>query len=101
MMKIIKTANASMKTNRAWLLDSVCTAHLCGDRDHFNSFEASDKARLNLASEASAEIKGKGVVHVSVANDCGHRLMEFKDPLSGYICTGFKDELSLDCKKYK
>ncbi|XP_071578287.1 uncharacterized protein [Temnothorax nylanderi] len=68
-------------TNRAWLLDSGCTAHLCGDEELFESIDESSKAKLNLASQASAEVKGKGVVRVSVASDSGHRLIEFKDTL--------------------
>lgn len=73
--------NSATISNRAWLLDSGCTTHLCGDKERFKLIEKSDKVKLNLASEAFAEVKGKGVVHVSVASDKGPRLIEFKDTL--------------------
>lgn len=72
-----KTETAS----RAWILDSGCTRHLCGDKNLFKTFIATSKTKLNLASQASAEVKGKGVVHVSVANDSGDELVEFKETL--------------------
>lgn len=53
-------------TNRAWLLDSGCTAHLCGDEELFESINDSSKIKLNLASQASAEVKGNDVVSVAV-----------------------------------
>lgn len=67
--------------NRAWILDSGCTTHLCGDPERFLSISESPRMKLNLASQACAEVRGKGTVRVSVINDDSQKVIEFKDTL--------------------
>ncbi|CAD6208554.1 GSCOCG00010547001-RA-CDS, partial [Cotesia congregata] len=67
--------------NRAWLLDSGCTAHLCGDQECFKSMSESSNIKLILASQASTQVKGKGVVHLPVSSSSGYKVYEFKDTL--------------------
>lgn len=67
--------------SKAWLLDSGCTTHLCGDEDRFQSIGKCENGRLNLASQACAEVKGRGIVTMSVASNRGPRVIEFKDTL--------------------
>lgn len=45
-------------TNKISILQSRYTAHLCGDKALFQSLCDSSKAKLILASKASAEVKG-------------------------------------------
>lgn len=68
-------------SNRAWILDSGCTAHMCGDRNMFISMNMTTMAKLNLASQESTNIEGKGIVHLQVSNNSGSRLIELKDTL--------------------
>lgn len=78
------TATDSEKSSRAsmaWILDSGCTAHLCGDLSLFKSICKSTDCRLNLASHASAEVKGKGVVNISALCEKESRVIEFHNTL--------------------
>lgn len=68
-------------TIRPWILNSSCTAHLCGDKDSFKYLNASTYGKINLASQASNKIKGKGTVGLSVANGKDLRSVEFLDTL--------------------
>ncbi|XP_077277166.1 uncharacterized protein LOC143905554 [Temnothorax americanus] len=54
--------------SRGWILDSGCTAHLCGDKSLFSSLDSSRRGRLSLASEASTTVEGKGAVKLPVSN---------------------------------
>lgn len=74
------SANTSVP-DRAWLLDSGCTAHLCGDYDRFDTMSESSNVKLNLASQASTQVKGRGIVHLPVSSNNGYKLFEFKDTL--------------------
>ncbi|XP_036345982.1 uncharacterized protein LOC118755242, partial [Rhagoletis pomonella] len=69
------------RANHTWVLDSGCTAHLCGDVSSFSFISKSSKAKLNLASQACADVKGKGIVQLRVAGDDGERQIEFKNTL--------------------
>lgn len=64
-------------SRRPWLLDSGCTTHLCGEKDLFEDFESFSKVKLNLASQASAEVIGKGVVKLQVSD----QIFQFKNTL--------------------
>ena len=66
---------------KSWILDSGCTAHLCGDKDRFEWVSDSIGGKLNLASNASTNVEGKGIVRVSAANDQGNKLVEFRETL--------------------
>uniref|UniRef100_W8B6G9 Retrovirus-related Pol polyprotein from transposon TNT 1-94 n=1 Tax=Ceratitis capitata TaxID=7213 RepID=W8B6G9_CERCA len=71
-----------IRGRRAWILDSGCTAHLCGDKYMFKMMKMSPKAKLNLASQqASADVRGKGSVHLSVIGADGQRVAEFQNTL--------------------
>lgn len=61
-------------------MNSECITDLCGDGKLFRSMGDSLKTRLKT-SDASAEIKGKGVVHISVSSDKGKKVLEYKDTL--------------------
>ena len=54
---------------------------MCGDEDLFKTMTVSSNLKLNLACQTSADVKGKGTVHLSVSGDKGDRLIEFKDTL--------------------
>ena len=49
----------------AWCIDSGCTSHLCKDKDAFTNIESGDVGKLNLASDTSTTIRGKGSVTFS------------------------------------
>lgn len=71
----------SSEVKKAWILDSGCTAHLCGDLSLFISINKSTNCKLNLASHASAEVKGTGVVQISASCEMKNRLIEFNNTL--------------------
>ncbi|GBP28155.1 Retrovirus-related Pol polyprotein from transposon TNT 1-94 [Eumeta japonica] len=68
-------------SSRPWILDSGCTTHLCGDKQLFKSFNEETNGRINLASQASSEIKGKGTVNLLVSNGKQLRSVGFSNTL--------------------
>ncbi|CAG5084314.1 Protein of unknown function, partial [Cotesia congregata] len=67
--------NAKISTaNRAWLLDSGCTAHLCGDQECFKSMSESSNIKLILASQASTQVKGSECAEAAVQYGCSELL---------------------------
>jgi len=48
-----------------WCIDSGCTSHLCKDKDAFTKLGDKDTERINLASNSSTAICGKGKVAFS------------------------------------
>lgn len=67
--------------SKPWILDSGCTSHLCSDDVLFEKIDKAAKVKLNLASDATTEVKGRGDVRVSVGCDDGHKLFEFRNTL--------------------
>lgn len=67
--------------SKPWILDSGCTAHLCGNQQFFKQINTSTSGKINLASQASSDIKGKGTVALSVANGNDIRWVEFLNTL--------------------
>lgn len=74
-------SSAEETLSRPWILDSGCTAHLCGDKQSFKYLDVSKYGKINLASEASSEIKGKGTVGLSITNGRNLRSVEFLNTL--------------------
>ncbi|XP_049316543.1 uncharacterized protein LOC125779311 [Bactrocera dorsalis] len=71
-----------MRERRAWVLNSGCTAHLCSDECMFKTVEKSSKVKLNLASQqACADVRGEGVVNLSVTGADGQRVVELQNTL--------------------
>ena len=52
---------------RNWCLDSGCSSHMCRDEVKFLSKEKCDTGSLNLASNATAKVEGKGTVEIKVS----------------------------------
>lgn len=48
-----------------WCLDSGCTSHVCKDINLFTEINKSESSELKLASDASAEIKAKGMATIA------------------------------------
>ena len=74
-------ASRGPMNERAWILDSGCTAHLCGERDLFDKIDSSTTGRLNLASRASTMVEGKGPVKIPISSNQGRRVVELRDTL--------------------
>lgn len=55
-----------------WILDSGCTSHLCNDFDKFTNNFCILQDKLNLVSNLSTDVKGKGDVRLSAS---GRRLI--------------------------
>jgi len=53
-------------SEQKWCLDSGCTSHLCKYANNFVELDTINYGRLNLASNASTDIKGKGSVNLLV-----------------------------------
>jgi len=66
---------------RPWILDSGCTAHLCGDEESFQRIRESSRNKLNLASHAVAEIRGEGEVILNAATEQKERVVQFRNTL--------------------
>lgn len=73
----VEDGEKSSCMNREWILDSGCTAHLCGDLNLFKSLSGPTNCKLNLANQASTIVKGKGVVNINAMCEKGSRLIEF------------------------
>lgn len=71
----------SIPSCRPWILDSGCTTHLCGDKQLFKSFNGETNGRINLANQASSEIKGKGTVNLLISNGNQLRSVDFSNTL--------------------
>lgn len=65
----------------AWILDSGCTAHLCGERNLFDKIDSSTTGRLNLASQASTMVEGKGPVKIPISCNQGRRVVKLRNTL--------------------
>lgn len=52
-----------------WYMDSGCTAHMCSDKGEFEEIQESLGGKVNLASEASTDIEGKGSVSWTMSLD--------------------------------
>ncbi|CAG5072142.1 Protein of unknown function, partial [Cotesia congregata] len=48
---------ATKAANKPWVLDSGCTSHLCGSDVLFNTINKAPYIRLNLANDATTEVK--------------------------------------------
>ncbi|KMQ90721.1 retrovirus-related pol polyprotein from transposon tnt 1-94 [Lasius niger] len=68
-------------SERAWILDSGCTAHLCGEKDLFDKIDPSTTGRLNLASRFSTAVEGKGPVKIPITGNQGRRVVELQNTL--------------------
>lgn len=66
---------------RGWILDSGCTAHLCGDQSKFEQLNASSQSQIKLVNKETSEIKGEGTVRLSVMNNQERKLVEFNNVL--------------------
>lgn len=64
---------------RAWILDSGCTSHLCGEKNLFDKIDFSATGRLNLASRSSTVVEGSGSVRMPVTGDQGRRVIELQN----------------------
>lgn len=64
-IEAFQTANA--ESNVIWCVDSGCTAHMCGSESDFEEMNKSNDGKVNLANNASTEIKGKGSVHLTAS----------------------------------
>jgi len=65
----------------AWILDSGCTAHLCGSKDLFEWIDESNKGRLNLANRTSTDVEGRGAVKVPITCSEGRKIIELQNTL--------------------
>ncbi|CAB0033335.1 unnamed protein product [Trichogramma brassicae] len=64
--------------NTKWCLDSGSTSHVCSDKDRFrNTYRAT--GTLQLASDATADIYGKGDVSIKTSESC--QTITLKDTL--------------------
>lgn len=62
----IDTCQIADSTNHnMWCLDSGCTSHICKNTELFTEINKSESSKLNLASDASAEIKARGVATIA------------------------------------
>jgi len=64
-----------------WCLDSGCTAHICNDKDMFTETIDENNGRLNLASNDTASITGRGNVNMVVNNGTNNRKITLEDTL--------------------
>ena len=55
-----------LENHSKWCLDSGCTSHMCNDENKFIKKEECASDTLNLASNATAKIKAKGTVKITV-----------------------------------
>lgn len=53
------------KARRKWCIDSGCSAHMCRDLNDFVNIDTGNNGTVNLASNTSTEIQGKGVAALS------------------------------------
>lgn len=65
----------------SWILDSGCTAHLCGDASLFKEISENVKGKINLANQSSSQIAEKGTVKLTVVDEQSPRYVEFHDTL--------------------
>jgi len=65
----------------AWILDSGCTAHLCGSKDLFEWVDESNKGKLNLANRTSTDVEGSGAVRVPITCSEGRKIIELQNTL--------------------
>jgi len=55
-------AALQVSKDNVWCIDSGCTSHLCKDKDAFTKLGDKDTEKINLASNSSTAICGKGKV---------------------------------------
>lgn len=70
---------ASLK--QQWVLDSGCTSHLCGDLKKFEGNLENVDGKLNLATNLSTVVRGKGVVRLSALGEKSVQEIEFDNTL--------------------
>uniref|UniRef100_A0A0C9QD48 POLX_0 protein n=1 Tax=Fopius arisanus TaxID=64838 RepID=A0A0C9QD48_9HYME len=75
------TGSGNVISSDKWILDSGCTAHVCGDEEYFDWIDRTIGGRLNLASNDSSQVKGRGTVRLPVASDQGRKVIELRNTL--------------------
>ncbi|CAK9826054.1 Retrovirus-related Pol polyprotein from transposon TNT 1-94 [Anthophora retusa] len=50
--------------DKKWCLDSGCTSHLCNDANRFQTIKKANHSLLNLASNATTTVDGRGTVEI-------------------------------------
>ncbi|CAK9829622.1 Retrovirus-related Pol polyprotein from transposon TNT 1-94 [Anthophora retusa] len=50
--------------DKKWCLDSGCTSHLCNDANRFQTIKRANHSLLNLASNATTAVDGRGTVEI-------------------------------------
>lgn len=64
-----------------WCLDSGSTSHLCYNKFCFEQIIKSDNVKVNLASDAYTEVKGKGSVKILGTNGKENRSIHLENTL--------------------
>lgn len=64
-----------------WCLDSGYTSHICNTEDSFIELQEMQCGKLNLASEASTDIQGKGTAQLLTSNGVDKKLINLCDTL--------------------
>lgn len=67
--------------SKGWCLDSGCTSHLCNETNKFSNFTEVLSEKLNLASNMSTPITGKGAIHLNAEVNGQNRNLNLENVL--------------------
>lgn len=70
-----------MTSDKKWCLDSGCTSHLCNDPKKFVHFSKVVSEKLNLASNTSTAITGRGTIHLNTEVDGKSKSLNLENAL--------------------
>lgn len=72
----------SFVNEKAWCFDSGCTSYMCNDANSFIQVSENEEVRkLNLASNASTDILGCGVVSTETTENGNRKVLKLGDTL--------------------
>ena len=54
--------------NSAWVIDSGCSFHMCGDKKYFSSYQACDGNIIKMANNTMSKVVGMGMVQLHFSN---------------------------------
>jgi len=78
-IEALRVSNAQSRFK--WCLDSGCTAHMCNDDADFVKAVESGSGKVNFASDASIDVKGRSSVSIVVETNCRQKNVNIQDAL--------------------
>src|SRR5262249_48866380 len=74
----VLTVSSSMDSSNDWILDSVCSYHMCPHRDWFDTYASHDGGRVLMGNDTECRAVGIGTIKIKMFDGVIRTLNEVK-----------------------